>query len=400
MFFIIYLINISFIFSLVIPEVSLNSRVFLKDFYIPVRKRSVFYVKNYYGGDFYIQTFNEEIKQCFICDSREKALLNVYRYCRSYLYLEKYHDFNLGSFKFLNVYFVFLDENNEFLLGSVKIFNENSPYSIFVYNTQDFKCFDYFSGHYDMKINLYFNSNYHYNNTINIQYNSNLSYPADIRLINKNNSKVIFSSFEEMVNHDELLDHKYEYTLIYSPPKRNNIHSIFCLSFNTSEVNFVTDYSTYYQLIAPRYMYFYSYYQDYWKILGDSFITTFNFQFNSSQNINISYYIYINENLYNYYYDSLTKNENNYYNLSIKSNKNEFIILKLFVRPEILDNDCHNGKYFSVNKTISKIDHKKSLFDILDKINDNLIFYLCLSIIIFIILFLLSLPNNKCNNDN
>jgi len=382
MFLVIYLTNLSLVLLKTIPILSLNTRIFLRDTYIPNRKRSIFIVKNNYGGNFYLQIFNKEITECFICSSRERALLNVYSQCSVFSRIEMYKDNYLGSFKFTNVYVVFLDTNNEFwYFGSVKIFNENSPYSMYVYNSQGFKCFDYFSGHNDMKINLY--SYYSYNSTINIQYNSNLKYPANIRLVNKNNSNIIFSSFNEIVNHDVLLDHRYDYTLIYSPPEMNNIHSMFCLSFNISGMNFVNNYTSYYQLIAPRTIYFYSSYQDYWKIPGDSFLTTFNFQFNSSQYTNITLIFYYKNKESKYIYNnSLTKNQNNNYNISIQSRKNETIILELFLRPEILDNDCHNGKYFSINKTIYNIDYQISIFDILPQINKQLIFTLSGSLII------------------
>lgn len=377
------------IFHLVKPfeilEAPLYTILDLKDYYIySYVKKTIFILDNSRSGNFIIHILNNTIKTCYVCFDEKDAI--ILRNCKIFYSFKKFKDNYLGQFNYKKIYFVIADYYD----GKIKVLNNNVPYTINTEKNLDMNCFDFYdnSKNLNYKFNLHFFSNL--NTIMNIQFASNLNYIGSIALLSSYNDykSSIYSKRDISMNQFLNLTHIYNYTVEFTPPEDNsqNLHSLLCLSFSSSQFYFVNESNTSKLFISPGTYIFYTRLSNTSNIKGENYITTINFWFNSYQYDNCTLYY---RNIYNYSkYDfgncKLLTNNNKTFYIKFNTSKENISYITLYLVPKNIELEQSDINIFSFNKIEEEIIIDNSVYDFVSGINFTICFSypICLLIIL------------------
>ena len=390
-------INLSLILGLKdIELVSQHSLIELKYYYISYLKKYGFAIKNNRNSNLILQPF-QKIEFLYICRDINKVY-EPERYCSRINNLTANKDKNFGLDS-QNDNLIFLFNSSEY---QMKYFFDKSPYNINIDSDSSFKCFDFFSGYTNLL--FYLNSNLNYNRAVTIQFTTNVTgeeYNTSLYIVDRNSMKTYLYINDLSFVNSYILAYNIKYSLYYSPPKGENIHSMLCLSFrNNSNYQLVTRNIQVMPIITPGYYNFSSYLEKEWNISSEYYPTTFYFYLDSIKIQNCSYEANVNKtknkgackvNKYD--------NEDNLYEIRIYSHKNSNIFFKLFLEPKIIDENCHFGYNVSFNKTVGEYDPITHFDDILEEIMSFTVgmFFAILIIAVIISFYPLIMQKCKCS---
>ena len=378
----IYVLFIFEIFHLVKPfqikEAPLNTILDLKDYYIySYVKKTIFILDNSMYGNFIIHVLNDTINTCYVCFNEKDATWpGRLGKCEIHYNFKNFQDNYLGQFNYPKIYFVIADYYN----GKIKVLNNNVPYIINIEKNLDMNCFDFYdnSENLDYKFNIFFSSKL--NKTMNIQFNSNLNYIGSIDLFSsyKEYKSSIYSKRDKSLNQFLNLNHIYNYTVVFTPPKDydQKLHSLLCLSFSSSEFYFVNESNNSKPFISPGTFMFYTRLSNTSTIKGESYITTINFLFNSYQYDNCTLYyrnIY-NYSKYNFGNCKLVTNNNKTFYIKFNASKENISYVVLYLVPRKVELKQSNINVFTFNKTEEEINIDNSVYDFLSEINFTIYF--------------------------
>ena len=340
-----------------------HSLIDLKHHYISFINKYGFAISNYQKGNLILQPF-KNIEYLYICKDKNDVYTPE-KNCNIMNNLTANSDNDLGLYS-QSSYLFFLFNNSEL---QMKYFFDESPYHINIDNDSDFKCFDFFKGY--SKLLFYLDSNLNNTRIATFQYTTNVTdpnYNSTLALVDRNsmetkslkNGLSLLSSFR--------LQSFINYSLYYSPPNGENIHSILCLSFRDNVTHLITSNIQVIPIVTPGYYNFSSYLEKEWNISSEYYPTTFYFYLDSTKIQNCSYEIEVNSTS-----DKggcqAKKDDivDNLYTIKIYSHKDSTISFKLFLEPKIIDENCHFGYNVSFNKTVGEYDPISHFNDILEK---------------------------------
>ena len=359
------LINLDLMISLKdIGYVSQHSLIDLKNHYISYLNKYGFAIQNNQNGNLILQPF-KNIGYFFIC----KDINKVYepeKYCSRINNLAANSDNSLGKYSQCD-YLIFLFNTAKL---QMKYFFDKSPYSINIDSDSPFKCFDFFSGYSNLL--FYLDSNLNYDRIVTLQIATNVTdskHNSTLYLVDRNTMKnYLYWNVSSLV-YSYILSYNIKYSLYYSPPKGNNIHSILCLYFRNNKYQLVTSNTQVMSIITPGYYNFSSYLEKEWKILSEYYLTTFYFYLDSTKIQNCSYEVKNNKiREHDLCHAKKDDKVDNLYIIKIYSDKNSTISFQLFLEPKIIDENCHFGYNVSFNKTVGEYDPISHFNDIIEKI--------------------------------
>ena len=202
-------------------------------------------------------------------------------------------------------------------------------------------------------------------------------------MVNRNSQRQYLSINANESNYFYTLLPSIKYTLYYSPPIGEEQHSMLCMTFSDYKEYFFATYTHEIPVISSGYYEFYSFLEKEWNITSEYYPTTFYFYLNESKYVNCSY-VHINNNSRgDIYYCTLEQNDDiNYlYSLKIYSHRDSYLLLKLFFEPDLIDDNCHFGKFMTFNKSVTEYNGIEHYSEILEEVISYLII-----IIIFILI--------------
>ena len=378
-----FLLLLSIIIALIlgledIEFVSQHSLIDLKYHYISYLNKYGFAISNNQNGNLILQPF-QNIEYLYICKDINKVY-DPENYCNRINNLTANTDNFLGLYSQID-YLIFLFNTSEF---QMKYFFDKSPYSINIDDDSNFKCFDFFAGYSNLL--FYLNSNLNYSRIVTIQFMTNVTgtiYNSTLYVVNRDSMRTLLYKNDLRLFGSYKLAYDIKYSLYYSPPNGDNIHSILCLSFRNDIYQLVTGNSQVIPIITPGYFYFTSYLEKEWNILSEYYPTTFYFYLDSTTIKNCSFR-FDDSNKGNYRYCDTKKDDNrdDLYIIKIYSHKNSVIFLELFLEPKMIDENCHFGYNISFNKTVGEYDPINHFTEILEKIIDyNIGMYIAILVI-------------------
>lgn len=381
-------INIALILCLKdIEFVSQHSLIDLKNYYISYLNKYGFAISSNENGNLILQPF-QNIEYFYICKDINKVYVPE-NYCDRINNLTANTDNFLGLYSQYD-YLIFLFDTSEY---QMKYFFDKSPYNINIDSDSNFKCFDFFSGYNNLL--FYLNSKLNHNRTVTIQFTTNVTgtkYNSTLYLVDRDSMKTLSYQNKLRLVYSYTLAYYIKYSLYYSPPSGDNIHSILCLSFRNNIVELVTGDIKVMPLITSGYFYFYSYLEEEWNISSEYYPTTFYFYLDSTIIQNCSFEI-ININDTEEHkrmcVEKKDDNVDNLYTIKIYSNKDSIIFFTLFLEPKMIDENCHFGYNVSFNKTVGEYEPINHFTEILEEIMGTTIitFTLILVFAVFVSFF-------------
>ena len=383
------------IYSYDIKQAHFYTLLDLKEYYISSLKNSILYIDGSSEGNLILQVFDEQIRDCYICQS--KATAQTLKSCKHYSRLFTYYDNDLGYLgifdrRYLFIVFRFISS------GKIKILNNEGPYSIEVRNNQEIKFFDFYPNSEDHSLTylfkLYFN--YNYNATIKIQYASYSNEKGKINLINEQTSKNILNKESYSINNYIELDSTYSYRLEFTPPYKDK-HSLLCLSFSMYEDYFVDYKNQTLPLIVNSDHYFYTYLSNSSNITGNEYNTIIYFFFNNSQPEECKLYYRIrNNSTYQKEKEcSLSTKDNRTYSVEFKADRNNIVYLKLYLNSPKIKVDFNNINTFSFYKETKELDNSPTVLLFITEINETLYYILPISFLTILLFYYIT--SEKCN---
>ena len=380
---------LSLIYTLDINYISQYSSIDLKSLYISSLDLYGFRLKNNETGNIILQPF-QNIDYFYLCVD-EYQLSNPENYCTKKTKIKANTDNNLGVYptSITSIIFLFHEELQ------MKLFFDQSIFKINIDNDLYYKCFDFFSGYNKLTFNL--NSDLNYNTTINIQLFTNISTNIKATLVDRNSQKEYLILNAQKINYFYTLSHEIDYSLYYSQPIGNDVHSMICMTFSDYEEYFFATYTHKIPIIFNGTYKFYSFLEKEWNVSSEYYPTTFYFYLNESKYINCTY-TEIKNNSRNKNYCSLKQNEDiNYlYSTKIYSHRDSYLLFELFFEPDLIDENCHFGKNLIFNKTATEYDPYEHYIEVLKEVLTYLIVIMTLIIISVSCIVFCPLLYGKC----
>ena len=346
-------ISIALISSLDFDYESQHSLIDVKSHYIPSLDKYGFAILNNQKGNLILQPF-QKIEYFYLCT--EYQVYEPEQYCQRIDNLMANTDYNLG---------IYQEEDDSLILlfGSsdleMKYFFDQAEYDINIDNDLSFKCFDFFQGYKDLAFN--FISNLNHSTIINIQFitNGTINNDTSINLMLRNENYKFFHEKYPSLNYIYELAFDHNYSLYYSPPYGENIHSMLCLTFSDSNHYEITNNTQVIPIITRGYHSFHTHLEEEWNITTEYYYTTFYFYADSLNQTYINCSVYWKGNGKSLYSGcELKKNdtEENLYTSKILAHKDSDIYLWLYFDPKLIDENCRFGCDVSFNKSVSKYD--------------------------------------------
>jgi len=279
--FIILLSIFNLIFSLDLKYVSQHSLIDLKFYNISSFEKYGFRLKNNETGNIILQPF-QDINYFYLCD-QEYKVANPENYCTKIIDLKANTDNNLGVYSTLydSLIFLFHEETQ------MKLFFDQSINVIDIDNNLYYKCFDFFAGYNNLAFIL--DSKLNYNTTMNIQLYTNISNNSthiEASLVDRNTQKKYLFLNATKLNYFYTLSHEIKYTLYFSPPIEEKIHSMLCMTFSDYKEYFFDNYTHTIPIISGGFYTFRSSLEKEWNISSEYYPTIFYFYLNGSKSSN------------------------------------------------------------------------------------------------------------------
>ena len=386
-------INIALTLSLNDFEyVSQHSLIDLKYHYISYLDKYGFAISSNQNSNLILQPF-QNIVYFFLCKDRNKVY-DPENNCDRINNLEANTDNFLGTYSQYDS-LIFLFNTSEL---QMKYFFDKSPYTVNIDIDSDYKCFDFFSGYTNLL--FYLDTKLNYSRTVNVQFitnNTGSEYNSSFYIVNRNSMKTVLYINNLSFSESYILPYYNKYSLYYSTPNLENIHSMLCLSFSDFLNHSVTNNTKVIPLISPGYYYFLSELEKEWNISSEYYPTTFYFYLESSKIINCSCEIHTNKSK-----DSkgcgAKKDDNvdNLYTIKIYSRNNSYILLKLFLEPEMIDENCHFGYKVLFNKKVEEYNPVEHFIEVLDDMITFVVFIFTIILIFAGVITFYPLIQKKC----
>ena len=379
-----------------IEYVSQHSLIDLKNYYISYLEKYGFAISNNQNGNLILQPF-QNIEYFYLCTDINQVYIHENN-CDKINNITGNKDNFLGLYsQYDSLYFLF--NTSEY---QMKYFFDKAPINIDIDNDSNFKCFDFFSGYDNLQFNL--NSNLSYNRMGTFQFMTNETgnnYNSILYLIGDRPTWERYYFYQKSINlvYSYNLSFYIKYSLHYSPPRGDNIHSMLCLSFRNDKEHLVTADTKVIPLIAPGYYNFSSYLEKEWNISSEYYPTTFYFYSDSATIQNCSFRVEI----LNHRGDSgsckAKKDDSvdNLYTIKIYSSNDSTITFTLFLEPKMIDENCHFGYNISFNKTVSEYDPISHFTEILEEIMALTVVIFTLILIVAAVVTFFTPIGRKCN---